>query len=243
MQNFDVIIPARNEASTIAAVIRAARSARGVNRVIVVDDHSTDGTPAIARDAGAEVIVSAGRGDKAKALATGVEESREDVLVFFDSDILDARPEHFEQLAAPIFGGYALSCGIVDYGRLRNRVFLRLPPITGLRAMRREIFASIPEEKRRGFQIEIMINEVIARNGLPAAIQVLPGAGHRSKRAKEGFVRGTISHVRMTAELLHCFTFVPLWTYRAYLRNLTILQPGWDLEPNRSAVGNVFSGR
>ena len=29
----------------------------------------------------------------------------------------------------------------------------------------------------------------------------------------------------MTGELLDCLRFVPLWTYRAYLRNLRILPP------------------
>src|SRR5688500_10527948 len=51
---FEVVIPARDEASTIAAVVRAARASRA-SRVLVVDDHSSDDTAAIARDAGAEV--------------------------------------------------------------------------------------------------------------------------------------------------------------------------------------------
>ena len=107
------------------------------------------------------------------------------VLVFFDADILDARPDHFEALAAPVLAGEAwLSCGMISYGRLRDPFFLRLPPITGLRAIRREVFEAIPDSKRNGFQIEIMINEVIARRGLPSTIQVLPGCGTgpRSRR-------------------------------------------------------------
>jgi hypothetical protein len=41
--------------------------------------------------------------------------------------------------------------------------------------------------------------------------------------AKLGLFRGTRAHLAMTLELLHCLTFVPLWTYRTYLENLTIL--------------------
>lgn len=229
MQRYDVIIPARNEAPTIEAVVRAAAAARGVNRVIVVDDHSTDDTAAIAAAAGAEVLPSSGFCDKAKTMATGVRASSEDVLVFFDGDILDPRPEHFELLAQPVFDGCALSCGIIDYGRARNAIFLRLPPITGLRAVRRSVFQAISPEKLRGFQIEIMINEVVARGSMPACIRVLHGAGHRSKRQKTGWLRGTAAHLRMTAELLHCFTFVPLWTYGAYLRRLRVVtdEPDW----------------
>jgi glycosyltransferase involved in cell wall biosynthesis len=220
----DVVIPARDEAPTIAAVIRAAREARGVDRVLVVDDGSTDDTAAVARAAGAEVIASFGSGSKALALATGVAASDADIVLFFDADILRVTPEHFDMLAAPVVSGeFVMCCGLVDYGPLRNPFFLRLPPITGLRALRREIFDAIPPEKLNGFQIEIMINEVVARAAMPAAIRVLPGIGHRSKVEKLGLWRGVRAHLGMTAELLHCLTFVPLWTYGSYLRNLTVL--------------------
>jgi glycosyltransferase involved in cell wall biosynthesis len=220
---FDVVIPARNEAETVAAVVRAARASRAA-RVIVVDDHSTDGTAVAARDAGAEVVRSQGAASKALALATGVAATSAPIIVFFDADILDARPEHFHALAAPLEEGFVMCCGIVDYGRRRNALFMRLPPITGLRAVRRDIFEAIPPSKLRGFQIEIMINEVVARGRMPSAIRVLHGARHRSKVSKMGIGRGLRAHAAMTVELLHCLTFVPWWTYVAYLRNLTIVR-------------------
>ncbi|GAC1431432.1 MAG: glycosyltransferase [Thermoanaerobaculia bacterium] len=221
---YDVIIPAKDEAQTIGAVVHAARRAPNASRVIVIDDMSSDGTAEVAREAGAEVISSRGRGSKALALATGVAESAADILVFFDADILNPQPGHFESLAAPVAEGeFMMCCGIIDYGAMRNPFFLRLPPITGMRGLRREVFAGIPPHRLNGFQIEIMINEVVARGGMPSAIRVLTGAGHRSKIGKLGTLRGLRAHLSMTAELLHCFTFVPLWTYRSYLQNLTIL--------------------
>ena len=222
--SYDVIIPALNEAATIGAVVEAARGAANASRVIVIDDASVDDTADVARAAGAEVIASRGRGSKALALATGVAETTAGVLVFFDGDILHAEPKHFESLAAPVSSGdFAMCCGVIDYGALRNPFFLRLPPITGMRALRRDVFTAIPPHRLNGFQIEIMINEVVARGRMPAAIRVLPGAGHRSKIQKLGALRGLRAHLSMTAELLHCFTFVPLWTYRSYLQNLTVL--------------------
>jgi glycosyltransferase involved in cell wall biosynthesis len=227
---YDVIIPARNEAATVAGVVRAARSARGAGTVFVIDDQSDDETATAARAAGAVVLPSNGHANKGAALATGVAASAAEVVVFFDADILDARPEHFEALAGPVVDGrYRMCCGLVDYGRLRSALFVRLPPITGLRAVRREIFEAIAVERRNGFQIEIMINEVIARGGMPSAIRVLPGAGHRSKIEKSGWIDGGGSHLRMTAELLKCFGFVPLWTYWSYLRHLDVLPPAGPL--------------
>jgi glycosyltransferase involved in cell wall biosynthesis len=229
MPLFDVVIPARDEELTVAGVVRAALGACGAGRVIVVDDGSRDRTAAVAAEAGASVVASSLPGEpgsKALALARGVAASAAEVLVFFDADLTGVEPLHFEALAAPVLAGEArLSCGIVDYGALRNPLFLRLPPITGLRALPREVFAAVPEAKRKGFQIEIMINEVIARGGMPSAIRVLGGLRHRSKIAKQGWRRGLPSHLRMTGELLACLRIVPLWTYRAYLRNLSILPP------------------
>jgi hypothetical protein len=112
----------------------------------------------------------------------------------------------------------------VDYG-WKSPFFLRLPPITGLRAVKREVFAAIPPENRNGFRIEIMINEVVARGGLPSTIRVLTGLAHRSKIDKVGWRRGLPSHLAMTAELLGCLKTVPLWTYGAYLSHLTVLPP------------------
>lgn len=223
----------------MAGVVRAALAARGVGRVVVVDDGSRDGTADLAREAGALVVAtgSAG-GSKARALARGVEETAAEVLVFFDSDILNVHPVHFEALAAPVLAGEAwLSCGIVPYGRLRDPFFLRLPPITGLRALRREVFTSVPEERRNGFQIEIMINEVIARRRLPSAIRVLSGLRHRTKLKKVGWRRGVPAHFAMTRELLDCLRIVPLWTYRAYLKHLRVLPPSGDGVP--TAAGSA----
>lgn len=51
-----VVIPARNEAGTIGAVVRSAAAQPGVSRVLVVCDASTDGTAIAARHAGALVM-------------------------------------------------------------------------------------------------------------------------------------------------------------------------------------------
>ncbi len=229
MPAYDVVIPARDEGSTVAGVVRAALSAPGAGRVVVVDDGSVDDTAAVAAAAGAEVIAArpAGEdGDKGRALERGFLATSAPILVFFDADIEGATAAHFEALAAPVAAGRAvLSCGVIDYGRLQNALFLRLPPISGLRALRREIFAAISPARRRGFRIEIMINEVVARRRLPAAIRILGGLSHRSKVQKLGWARGLPRHLAMTAELLGCLVDVPLWTYGAYLRRLQIDPP------------------
>ena len=86
-----VVVPARDEAETIAACVAAARAARGVAEVVVVDDESADDTAGLAERAGARVVRGGPRPDgwagKAWALAQGAREARHDRIVACDADV------------------------------------------------------------------------------------------------------------------------------------------------------------
>jgi len=64
------VIPAFNEAVSIAAVVAGVRPF--VDRVIVIDDGSRDETAGLARAAGAEVIAHAANLGKGQAVRTGL---------------------------------------------------------------------------------------------------------------------------------------------------------------------------
>ena len=92
------VIPAYNEARSIASVVGGIRGV--VDRVIVVDDGSSDDTAARARTAGAEVIAYAVNGGKGTAVRNGLarvfEEEFSHVL------LLDADMQHLPEEAAPL---------------------------------------------------------------------------------------------------------------------------------------------
>jgi glycosyltransferase involved in cell wall biosynthesis len=82
-----VLIPARNEAATIAAVVRGCR--RAGFSVTVIDDASTDATAPLAAQAGADVIVRRGpHHGKTAALhhALAQVSGAVDWLIFLDGD-------------------------------------------------------------------------------------------------------------------------------------------------------------
>lgn len=84
------LIPAHDEASTIAAVVQGIL-AEGVAQVLVVDDGSSDDTGALAREAGARVLrLEAGQGGgKGQALRAGIAAMAQepfDFLVLLDGD-------------------------------------------------------------------------------------------------------------------------------------------------------------
>jgi glycosyltransferase involved in cell wall biosynthesis len=103
--------PARNEAATVAAVVRRAPAAVAGHPVValVVDDGSTDDTAARARRAGVSVVsLAPGRGLGA-AVQRGLEAAvaLDAVAVAFADADGEYAPEELERLVAPIVHGHA----------------------------------------------------------------------------------------------------------------------------------------
>ena len=90
MPGVSVVIPCLNEKATITEVVREARIAfdgwSGSVEVIVADNGSSDGSPALAAAAGARVVSVAERGYGA-ALQAGFAAARNPYLVFADADL------------------------------------------------------------------------------------------------------------------------------------------------------------
>ncbi len=110
-----VIIPTFNEAESIAAVV-AELPRPPIDRIIVADSGSTDGTQELARKAGAEVI-AAGPGYGRACLAGAQAAEGADILVFMDGDGADD-PAGIPALIAPIRAG---DCNFVIASRTRGK--------------------------------------------------------------------------------------------------------------------------
>ena len=106
-QHVTVILPAYNEEVSIGSVVLLTRFY--ADKVIVVDDGSSDRTAEIARKAGAEVIIHEVNTGKGGALKTGFGAAAgmgADVVVTMDSDG-QHNPSEIPKLVAPIIEGDA----------------------------------------------------------------------------------------------------------------------------------------
>ena len=93
-----VVIPAKNEAQTLAKVIQGVRGY--TDDIIVVDGHSTDGTREIARNLGVQVESDRGKG-KGDAVRQALQIATGDIVVFIDADG-SHDPDDIPKLVKPI---------------------------------------------------------------------------------------------------------------------------------------------
>ena len=109
------IVPAYNEAETVAETVRSLREQTlAPARIIVVDDCSTDDTAAIAAEAGATVIrTPSNTGSKAGAQSFALGLVETELVMAVDADTTLA-PDAVEELAAALDErDVAAACGFV----------------------------------------------------------------------------------------------------------------------------------
>jgi len=109
-----VVIPARDEEATVGDIVRTIRRELVdrhplVDEVLVVDSRSTDGTAAVAADAGATVVAQdavlpalPGMQGKGEALWKGLAASRGDLVVYVDGDLYDFTADYVTGLLGPL---------------------------------------------------------------------------------------------------------------------------------------------
>lgn len=198
-----VLIPALDEATTIASVIAVARGA-AVGPVVVIDDGSKDGTADAAAAAGAEVVRLETNRGKGGALAAGARARREAVVVLLDADLTGLRPKHVRALAQPVVAGRAdMTRGVFVGGRWATALAQRLLPIlNGQRALLREGLLAVPGLAESRYGVEIAIAEHAKSEGWVTQDVALPGVSQVVKEEKRGLLRGFLVRLRMYAEIL-----------------------------------------
>lgn len=98
-----IFIPTLNEAPTIAELVKGFKE-RGFRHVLVMDGNSTDGTPDIARSAGAVVRTQTGRG-KGNAIIEAVAIIDKPYVLMLDGDGTYA-PDDAERMLDPLGLGF-----------------------------------------------------------------------------------------------------------------------------------------
>ena len=193
------IIPAYNEETTIADVVRTAKECELLDEVIVVSDGSKDKTAERAKKAGADVVMElrTNRG-KGEAMAYGVSKTTAEIIVFLDADLIGLTAGHIKRMVTPVLRGErAMVVGMRGRGRFFSWLASHLPLIGGERALQRFVFEKTPKKRRRGFMVEIALNYYCRSRRLPYGTVFLKGLSIKRKMQKVGFLKGFAGYVKM----------------------------------------------
>lgn len=205
------LIPAYNEAATIADVVAVAQACAMVDEVVVIDNNSGDDTFEVASATGARTLQCREQG-KGQAMKLGVESTDADIIMFLDADLLHLTVDHLERLIVPIRDDQAdMTLGLFDRGPDLNPLFLDvLPKLTGQRAMRRELFEGLDMHDIRGYRVEAALNSRADELGMRIHAFVADGLWHRTKEEKDsdGRMAGSARKVAMLA--------TAVWSYASY---------------------------
>lgn len=183
------LLPAYNEAGRIGVTVAALLARPEIGEIIVADDGSTDGTAEIAHRAGAAHVLTGQNGGKGAALASAYAYARDraDIFLLLDGD-LGASAGEAVKLLPPILAGEAdMTVGLLPpdpafaaTGQSGGRGFVvRLArwgiqrrtgqtfaqPLSGQRAVRREVLVALDGRFAAGFGVEVEMTVRALRAG------------------------------------------------------------------------------
>jgi len=105
-----VVIPVFNEAETLLEILNRVQAESTEKEIIIVDDHSTDGTRAVLKklesNAGIRVLYHERNKGKGAALRTGFAAASGEIVIIQDAD-LEYDPAEYARLLQPIVDGKA----------------------------------------------------------------------------------------------------------------------------------------
>lgn len=210
-----VCLPARDEEQTVGEIVTAVHKrlvddVALVDEVLVIDDHSTDGTAEAAADAGARVVSAAsilperavGPG-KGQAMWKSVYAATGDLIVWCDADLRDFDARLVTGLLGPMLidprigfvkGCYHRPDDGIGGGRVtelvaRPAIALLFPalaevrqPLAGEYGGRREVLEALPFVGGYGVDLALLL-DVARRFGVDAIAQVDLGDRHHRHRS------------------------------------------------------------
>lgn len=205
-----IVICAYNEEKTIESVVHACRQFNPESEILVLDDGSQDKTPEILKqlaiDLGIRNIRLAQNKGKSWAMARGVEEAENEIILFWDADVTGIREEHFTQILKPIYEGEAdMVLGQPSETFMDHR-YNPFRGLTGERAiLKKELMPILDEFREIAFGVETYINLYFRAHGKKIVFTLLEGLNHPTKYKKTSLIKATTEFLSEGQEIAQTY--------------------------------------
>ena len=181
--NYSIVIPAKNEQSSIPKLLKSIKTLHPNADLIVVDDGSTDSTAKISRDCGANVVSHPYSMGNGAAIKSGARTAKGDYIVFMDGDG-QHDPADIDRLIEKLESGFDMVVGARTsnsqasiYRGLANKIYNTIASIvtghkildltSGFRAVNKNLFNRFLYLLPNGFSYPTTITMAFFRSGYP----------------------------------------------------------------------------
>lgn len=193
-----IVLCAYNEEDTVEEVISKCYEFNKESDIVVVDDGSIDGTQGILLALNDKIPFNYIRlqenQGKSHAMVVGVENAKNEVILFWDADVSGIQKEHFDQMIEPLFSNEKEADMVLGQPS-ETLIDYRLNPfkgLTGERAIFKKDLDPILEEIRDiRFGVETYINLYFQAHGKKIKYIILDGLMHPTKYGKTTPLKAT----------------------------------------------------
>lgn len=204
-----IVLPAKNEAKNISAVLQSIQSLKldADVEVLVINDGSTDNTAELAKQGGAKVISHPYSQGNGAAIKTGARNATGDTIVFMDGDG-QHNPVDIPMFLQKMEEGYDMVVGARNVKtqasllrRLGNSFYNRFATLmtghkiddltSGFRAVKREKFKKFLYLMPNGFSYPTTSTMAFFRSGFPVAYVPIHAGQRKGKSHIRLFRDGT----------------------------------------------------
>ncbi|HOQ68233.1 MAG TPA: glycosyltransferase family 2 protein [Candidatus Atribacteria bacterium] len=217
-QKITALIPTHNEAPRLPGVLEAVCKVKWIDKIVVIDSYSQDGTLDVARRFPVEVISLNSDKGKGAALAEGIRREKDsDIYIFLDADLIGLNEEHVLALVRPLIEdpSLAMTIGVFKEGRKLGDLAQKLFPIlNGMRGVRGEWVRNLPDFSWTRFGVETFLTRVARETKVSVEFPALSGLAHYHKEEKYGFFLGLYHRIKMYKEIVQT-----LFLYKKRIEN------------------------
>lgn len=205
----DSLVAAYNEEKTIKATIVTLLKTPEINKIIVVDDGSTDKTVQIVKSIKSPKIIllkMPKNSGKSQAIAYGLKKITTNNVFLCDADLVKLTPKICSSIINPVINNkYNMSIGVRSIGVTNPSFSTHFPSISGERCLNTKILKDCVKSKYfKNYGMETVINYYCIINKLKTTKKIFD-YGHINHLSKDGSLFGFLIYLRQTLLILKIY--------------------------------------